>query len=54
MGLFFRFDYARNVFVKRQVKIAALCGEQQETEDTGGIPLWHHDVIVVTAGTTFA
>ena len=45
-----RYDYERRALVGRQLKIAALCGEQQDIEDMAGVPLWQHDIIVITAG----
>ena len=32
---------------RRELRIAGLCMGQQST---GGVPLWKHDIIVVTAG----
>lgn len=46
----FRYDYGSERYEDRRLRIAALCGEQQSTEDLGDVPLWQHDVIVVTAG----
>lgn len=43
-----RFDLNNSSnLVKRKLKIAALCGGQQATD---GVPIWQHDLIVVTAG----
>ena len=49
----FRQDSGSSTLVGRPLKIAALCGDQQDSEDTAGVPLYQHDVIVITAGTNF-
>ena len=46
-----RQDSGCSTLVGRPLKIAALCGDQQDSEDTAGVPLYQHDVIVITAGT---
>ncbi|KAK3102774.1 hypothetical protein FSP39_013845 [Pinctada imbricata] len=37
---------SHNQLMDRKLRIAALCGGQQST---GGVPLWKHDLIIVTA-----
>ena len=47
----FRQDSGSRTLIGRPLRIAALCGDQQDSEDTAGVPLYQHDVIVITAGT---
>ena len=40
----------------RPLRIAALCMEKQDAEEVDGIeglPLWKHDIIVITAGNKY-